>query len=88
MSKVGNLSSRGISVLREIPKDRKCEYCGIAPHSCLCINQDVIQNDSEIALPVGKALVVKLNKMLCIESEKFAVLSFIENCPHYEDEKQ
>jgi len=76
VSKVGNLSSRGISVLREIPKDRKCEHCGIAPHWCLCMEQDVIPNDSEIAIPVGKALVAKLNEMLSIESEKCAELSF------------
>ena len=81
VSRVGSLSSRGISVLREIPKDRKCEHCGIAPHWCLCMEQTVIPNDNERAINVAEGLVEKINEILSIEASKCAVLT-LEKVTH------
>ncbi|KAK3095871.1 hypothetical protein FSP39_020161 [Pinctada imbricata] len=35
-------NTRGISLLRRIPKDRKCEDAGISSHWCACLNWDPV----------------------------------------------
>lgn len=44
----GNISHRGISLFREIPKERSCRLAGIEPHWCACLTWETVQcNDTD-----------------------------------------
>ena len=70
------LSSRGISLLREIPKERSCGDAGILPHWCSCLQKNaLVPIDSDLSDNVAESLVAQLNNILSPVSHLCARLS-------------
>ena len=55
---------KGISLLKEIPRNRTCAEAGIEPHWCACLKQTrVSESDFDISMSVN-AILTTMNKML------------------------
>ncbi|CAG5115767.1 unnamed protein product [Candidula unifasciata] len=59
-----DISSRGISLFREIPAERTCDHAQILPHWCLCLEQKRLNANSRLAKLIGNAVVDHINAQL------------------------
>lgn len=59
---VGNLNERGISLFKEIPKQRTCQDASIRPHFCACLEWKEIKNPSNNKR-VQKAVTLVINEI-------------------------
>ncbi|XP_059152576.1 uncharacterized protein LOC131938533 [Physella acuta] len=69
-----DVKDRGISLLRELPKERTCDSASILPHWCMCLVQKTLNAESRLARKIGQAVVEKINTMLLPASHVCAVL--------------
>ena len=74
VNKPSSVSSRGISLFREIPKERSCQDAGIPSHWCLCSEETIIDKDSRVSLEISKGVVAHINELL-VSSVSCAKLS-------------
>ena len=74
VEKRASVTSRGISLLREIPPERNCAHAAIMPHWCLCLEQKEVPTDSAIGKKIAKALVSHINDVLSPASHLCALL--------------
>jgi len=63
----GNTSQRGISLFKEIPKDRSCTHAGIEHHWCACLNWQPIDIKHRSIMKAAKALVNRINELTSSE---------------------
>ena len=78
VSKPASLSNRGISLLREIPKERNCHHAGIQPHWCLCLEQKEVPSKSAMSVKVAKFLVAQINDVISSSFHLCARLSLVK----------
>ena len=74
-SEKGNVSHRGISLFKEIPKERTCEDAGILPHWCTCLNSVKLDIGDVLVQRAAKAAVTFVNNMTANEREHCVELS-------------
>ncbi len=58
-----HILKRGMSLFREIPKDRTCTQAQIAPHWCTCLRWTQVDNDNDNARAAVWALIQKINEL-------------------------
>ncbi|XP_041356759.1 uncharacterized protein LOC121373967 isoform X1 [Gigantopelta aegis] len=79
---------RGISLLREIPKERSCFDASIMPHWCMCFSRKKLSNTSTIAVEAAYSLLLHLNKILydyrykCAPLEIFSIIDVTVMMPN------
>ncbi|KAH9495235.1 hypothetical protein Btru_015793 [Bulinus truncatus] len=78
INKEANVTDRGISLLREIPKDRTCEHAKILPHWCLCLEQAKVEPNSRLAANIARQVVNLINDLLSPASHLCAHLSLAQ----------
>lgn len=57
----GGRAERGISLFREIPKERSCADAGIEPHWCSCLSWTAIDSEDDTVHQAALALVRAIN---------------------------
>ncbi|KAL8574792.1 hypothetical protein ACOMHN_031899 [Nucella lapillus] len=71
----------GVSLLREIPKERTCADAGVGVHWCACLHQVRVEPGEEFVQPAARALVGHLNTLTdphrpsCVRLQLTRVLS-------------
>ncbi|XP_055893294.1 uncharacterized protein LOC129921593 [Biomphalaria glabrata] len=78
LNKTANVTDRGISLLREIPKERTCENAKILPHWCLCLEQASVDLGGRLAGDIARSVVSLINDMLRPASHLCAELTLAE----------
>ena len=78
VARKGNVSHRGISMLREIPMERTCEHAHILPHWCLCLEQKRLEPSGQLARRISEAVVDHINQLLSPASHLCARLSLLK----------
>ena len=81
VNRKAKVTSRGISLFREIPKERNCFHAAIQPHWCLCLEQIRVETNSSIGRRVAASLVSHINDILSPASHLCAKLQ-LENITH------
>ena len=82
---VGDIHTRGISLFKEIPRERECVHAGIAPHWCACVDWSFTDTNSSEVVKAAIALVDKINlltrpnRTLCTE----LVLDSVQSAAKY-----
>lgn len=87
-SGIGDVSHRGISLFKEIPRERTCEHAGVEPHWCTCLNWvDVSVTDKVVQRAVNH-LVKTINDVTekyrgdCVELSLFNISSAVKFSPN------
>ena len=57
----GKVTERGISLFKEIPKERSCTHAHIAPHWCACLKWETVDISETEVKRAGEALVDAIN---------------------------
>ena len=60
---LGDISHRGISLFKEIPKERSCAHAGIEHHWCACLNWQPISINENSIWKAADILVKRLNEL-------------------------
>ena len=58
---VGNIAQRGISIFKEIPKERTCAHAGIEPHWCACLAWKVVNSSHPVVQAAVSAAIDYIN---------------------------
>ncbi|XP_071085366.1 uncharacterized protein [Haliotis cracherodii] len=58
---VGNIAQRGISLFKEIPKERTCTQAGIEPHWCACLAWKEVNSSHPVVKKAASAAVDYIN---------------------------
>ena len=66
---VGDIKNRGISVLKEIPKERSCIDAGIEAHWCACLNWQSVDKTIPTVKLAANHLVKVINEMTTPERQ-------------------
>lgn len=61
--KVGDVSSRSISLFSEVPIERTCTNAGIEPHWCACLSWAWVPLDDPIAKKASQAVIDLINEL-------------------------
>ncbi|KAK7495740.1 hypothetical protein BaRGS_00012960 [Batillaria attramentaria] len=71
--------SRGMSLLREIPKERRCSEAGVTPHWCACLDwKHVNQSEDKFVAAAVQASLEKINSITQEKRDMCAVLELRE----------
>ncbi len=74
----GDVKHRGISLFKEIPKERTCKDAGIDNHWCACLNWQSVDIGSSQVILAAKRLVESMNKLTSKLRSKCSTLSVKE----------
>ncbi len=81
---------RGMSLFREIPRNRTCAHAHVAPHWCACLHWSAVSTYDNYAKAASLALVTKLNWLTNTIRDRCAELhvsKFIKVEMYYPDSK-
>ncbi|XP_050394938.1 uncharacterized protein LOC126812528, partial [Patella vulgata] len=84
---MGNVSKRGISLFKEIPKERTCLHAGLSTHWCACLDWQPVEQ-SHVLIRVIYTVISKLNELTSEMRKKCAllrikrVLKILKYSPH------
>ncbi|ESO91374.1 hypothetical protein LOTGIDRAFT_105659 [Lottia gigantea] len=74
----GDLSKRGISLFKEIPKERTCQHAAVEVHWCACLDWKAVSPSDPLLKRALQTIVTKLNKLTEPHRSLCAVLSIKE----------
>ncbi|XP_050417996.1 uncharacterized protein LOC126831508 isoform X2 [Patella vulgata] len=84
---MGKISNRGISLFKEIPKERTCSHAGLSTHSCACLDWQPV-DQSYVLKRVIHTVISQLNELTSDLRNKCAllrikhVLKILKYSPH------
>lgn len=67
---------RGISLFRNIPKERTCADAEIQEHNCACYTSENVSTNEPVIKHIAYFIVSQVNKQLEVYQEKCAILTF------------
>ncbi|KAK6186940.1 hypothetical protein SNE40_006196 [Patella caerulea] len=70
---IGNISKRGISLFKEIPKERTCRQAALSTHWCACLDWQPV-GQSRVLIRVIHTVISKLNELTSDMRNKCALL--------------
>ncbi|KAH9489129.1 hypothetical protein Btru_057149 [Bulinus truncatus] len=56
-----NISNRGISIFKEIPEERDCDWAQVDPHWCACMEWNKVSPDDPVLKQVTEKIITTLN---------------------------
>ena len=74
-SGLGDLKQRGISILKEIPKERTCKHAGIEPHWCACLAWKQVNQSNPVVQKSVEAALFTINSLMEKHRDKCAFLT-------------
>ncbi|XP_076464264.1 uncharacterized protein LOC143296298 [Babylonia areolata] len=69
---------RGVSLFKEVPKERTCSHAGVSPHWCACLEWQTVNRSDAVVVQAVQSAIRAINGYTSIARENCAKLTLLE----------
>ncbi|KAK7095815.1 hypothetical protein V1264_005180 [Littorina saxatilis] len=70
-----DIRHRGVSIFKQIPKDRTCVDAEVTPHWCACLDWETVSQSASLVLDAARTALTTINELTQKQREKCAELT-------------